>query len=322
MFEFMKILTLRVRYECLENGEMPAYLGSTIRGIMGHCIHQFYCTNEAKKCFLCEKRKECLYAQYFSSTGGEAGAVNPYTIYVHGQGKERWERGDHCVFDITLFGKAAEHAGIYLDALMAMEQRGWGRGRLRFRLLQVTDPDSERIVYTAEKIWIHNLNPRACTIAPRNAAYACLVFDTPLRIVSGGELFQKLSFDKLIQFLTRRISLLTTKYTENDPFLHSGKRISPFTTKYTDVCLEWDIDEMMRQAAAVKVVEESWREVHFSRYSMNQKGKKLELPSQTGWVLYEGDISPFVPILEIGRYLRIGKGATIGFGHYDIFYDK
>ena len=30
----------------------------------------------------------------------------------------------------------------------------------------------------------------------------------------------------------------------------------------------------------------------------------------------------FVPILEAGKFLRVGKGATIGFGHYEISYDK
>lgn len=91
MFEFMKILTLHVSYECLKGGTLPAYLGSTIRGLMGHCIHEFYCHHRNVKCFLCEERGTCQYVQCFSNTGGEAGAVNPYTIYVYGQGKEKWE---------------------------------------------------------------------------------------------------------------------------------------------------------------------------------------------------------------------------------------
>lgn len=35
MFEFIKILTLRATYECQEEGRLPSYLGSTIRGILG-----------------------------------------------------------------------------------------------------------------------------------------------------------------------------------------------------------------------------------------------------------------------------------------------
>lgn len=302
MFEFMKTLTLRARFECMEAGSLPEYLGSTIRGIMGHCIREFYCQRRNQKCFLCGERENCLYVQCFSNTGGEAGAVNPYTIYVHGQGKERWKRGDHCVFDITLFGKGAEQAGIYLDAMLAAEQKGWGAERIPFKLVQVIEPDSGKLIYAGGKSWIRNLNPKVLSIKERNASYASLIFDTPLRVVSGGELFQNLPFEVLIQFLIRRISLLTTKY--------------------TDAGLDWDTEEMLLKAAKIKTIDEEWKEVPFTRYSMNSQGGKLELPSRTGWVLYEGDLSRFVPVLEVGRYLRVGKGATIGFGHYDIFYDK
>lgn len=301
MFSYMKIIAMRAEYECLEDGLLPAYLGSTIRGILGHCIHAFYCKCENTKCFLCEEKEICLYAQCFSNTGGVAGAVNPYVLYHHGPGKEKWEKGDHCVFDLTLFGKGAEHAGIYLDALIAAEQKGWGARQLPFRLLQITDPDSQRLIYGAGKVWLRNLNPRKLSIDARNATYACLTFDTPLRIVSSGELFQSLPFDRLIRFLIRRILLITTKYTDTRP--------------------EWDIEEILTHAAAVNTVAESWREIPFTRYSMNQKDKKLALDSRMGWILYEGDLSRFVPILEAGKYIRVGKGATIGFGHYDISYD-
>lgn len=64
MFEFMKTLTLHVSYECLKGGTLPAYLGSTIRGLMGHCIHEFYCHHRNVKCF-CVKREG--HASMFSA---------------------------------------------------------------------------------------------------------------------------------------------------------------------------------------------------------------------------------------------------------------
>lgn len=302
MFEFIKTITLRAMYECQENGMLPSYLGSSIRGILGHCIRRFYCNHQEMKCFLCEEKEECIYTRCFSNTGGEAGSVNPYTIYVYGQGKEEWKKGDICKFDLTIFGKGAEQAGIYLDALIAAEQRGWGAARMAFRLVQITEPESGKLIYMGGRTWIRNLTPKAFSISERNAGAAGIFFDTPLRIVSGGELFRTLPFDVLIRFLTRRISLLTTAY--------------------TDFHLAWNEEEILTQAKKVKIVKEHWEEVPFIRYSMNQKDGKLELPAKTGWVLYEGDLSGFVPVLEVGRYLRVGKGATIGFGHYDICYDK
>ena len=93
MFEFFKLITLRAVYECQEGEELPPYLGSTIRGILGHCIREFCCEFPKLKCFCCDRRKDCLYASCFSNTGGEAGAVNPYTLYVHGEGRRSWRKG-------------------------------------------------------------------------------------------------------------------------------------------------------------------------------------------------------------------------------------
>ena len=302
MFEFINILTLRATYECQEEGRLPSYLGSTIRGILGHCIRDFCCEYPAKRCFQCEKKKGCLYVQCFSNTGGEAGAVNPYVLYVHGEGRERWKKGDLCVFDLTLLGRGGERAGVYLDALLAAEQKGWGAARLSFRLMQVIDSGSGKVIYAGGKSWIRNLSPRPLHTAGRNASYASLFFDTPLRIVSGDKLFDKLPFETFMQFLIRRISLLTKAY--------------------TDYQLEWNEEELLNKARKIKTLDEYWREIPFTRYSMNQEEGKLKLPSRTGWVLYEGDLSSFVPILEAGKFLRVGKGATIGFGHYEISYDK
>lgn len=302
MFEFMDIITLQAAYECQKDGVLPPYLGSMIRGIIGHCIRDFYCDYPEKRCFLCSKRSQCMYVRHFSNTGGEAGAINPYTIYVYGNGKQQWKKGDVCIFYLTIFGKAAAHASIYLDALRLAEEKGWGAARLPFRLVHVMNPASHTLVYAAGRSWTRNLIPTALQVEEKTVSNAYLQFDTPVRIVSGNQLFTSLSFEILIQFLTRRIALITTACTDNE--------------------IDWDAEELVKEAGKIKVLKEDWRTCPFARYSMNQKGNRLEWDTRMGWVLYEGELSKFVPILEAGKYLHIGKGATIGFGHYEIFYDR
>ena len=98
-------------------------------------------------------------------------------------------------------------------------------------------------------------------------------------------------------------------------------RFAQMTQAYTDYLMEWDQEEMLRQAAQVKTVAEHWNYLDFSRYSINSPSGKLELPARTGWALYEGDLGAFVPYLEAGRYLHVGKNTTIGFGRYELYYD-
>lgn len=302
MFQFMDIVTLRAVFEARGSGILPKYLGSTIRGILGHCIREFVCDKLQTKCFRCPQQKNCLYVSCFCSTGGAAGAVNPYVIYVHTQGKTEWKTGEVCVFDLTLFGKVAQQAGIYLDALQEAQNKEWGSSKIPFQLLQISDPITKRLIYTQGKLWLRNITPSPFSVQERQADMAMLTFDTPLRVVSGKELVEGLPFVTLVQFLTRRFSLMAKAF--------------------TDHTLEWNEKEMLQAAAKVQVVHQNWRKIPFGRYSINQKNNYLELPAQSGWILYEGELSSFTGLLEAGRLLHIGKDSTIGFGHYDIVYNK
>lgn len=302
MFDFMKVLTLRAVFRAEDAGNLPPYLGSTVRGILGHCFRKFVCDRQALKCFRCSERFDCAYVQNFASTGGEAGAVNPFAIHVLTQGKTTWEAGDVCVFELTLFGRSALQPGIYLDAIKSMEKEGWGAERLRFSFVRITDAESGRLIFAGDKMWIRNAQAHDIKICERNAGTAVIDFETPVRIVSGRKLFECLTFPMLVQFLSRRMALLAKAYGDGGP--------------------DWKEDELLLMAEDIQVVEEHWQDVNFSRYSVNQKQNRLELPSRIGWVMYEGNLGPFVPLLEAGKYFHVGKNATIGFGHYEAYYDR
>lgn len=301
MFEFLNITTLRIVFAAQRPGHLPEYLGSTIRGILGHCFREIVCSTPDIKCFECEKRYGCSYVRNFSNTGGEGGAINSFVIYPHMQGKTEWRPGDECMFDLTLLGHTAAHPEIYMDVLLRMTKKGWGAERIPFVLKRITDSDTGRLIYADGNTWLRNLVPHTMNVQVEEAKAALVVFRTPVRIVSGGELFTTLPFDVLMRFLARRLSLVTQVC--------------------TDFVMEWDQEEMFKSAKLITTAAEEWRKIDFMRFSMNQKSNRLELPAQYGWALYEGNLSPFVPYLEAGRYLQVGKNTTIGFGHYDVYYD-
>lgn len=286
---------------CLKQGTLPPYLGSTIRGVMGHCFRKFACTRSGTKCFCCDRRETCSYVRYFSNTGKEGGAINPYVIGVFNDGKTEWNKGDTCTFDLTLFGNAAEQAGIYLDALVEMERIGWGVSQLPFQLLRVSNTQTGKLIYAPGHMWIRNLSCDFLTTQDKEAKTVFISFDTPLRIVSGRKLCIVPSFEMIIQFILRRFSLMTQ--------VHTNQK------------MEWDEEKILELAGKVALLKYHLQSVNFKRYSINQKDNKLELPAIEGWAMYEGDLAGLIPILEAGKYLHIGKGSTIGFGHYETFYD-
>src|SRR5690625_535000 len=96
-------------------------------------------------------------------------------------------------------------------------------------------------------------------------------------------------------------------------------RVKLLLHAYSGVVLEWNEKAILKEARQIKTVEEDWQFIDFKRYSYTYN-RKLGLPSIMGYARYEGDITPFTPLLEIGQLIQIGKNTTHGFGHYEIYY--
>lgn len=301
MFEFMDVVTLQAVFVAEGEGNLPEYLGSTVRGVLGHCFRDFVCHTPHLKCLDCKKKEHCAFVKNFSNTGAKGGAINPFVLYVHTYGKTEWKKGDECVFDLTLFGHAALKPQIYVDALQRMGRKGWGAARIPFSLQRICDYETKKLIQLENHLYLRNLNAHFMILPKREVKSVLVVFNTPVRIVSGGRLFTSLPFALLLRFILRRFALVTEVCTDYE--------------------VEWNEEEALRDAGAIQAVEQKWKTVDFKRYSMNQKDNMLELQGQEGWVLYEGDLSRFVPLLEAGRYLHVGKNSTIGFGHYELYFD-
>lgn len=151
MFNHMKFLTLRASFSAIGEGRLPPYLGSTLRGVLGHCMREFVCDTPHLRCHLCSQRDACSYAICFCSPGNEGGAVNPYVLHARIQDKTEWKIGDLCTFDLTLIGNVTQYAGVFLDALQAMGECGWGVERIPFRLAYVIDPKENRLLFSGEE---------------------------------------------------------------------------------------------------------------------------------------------------------------------------
>lgn len=301
MFGHIKTLTLRAIYEAQGKGSLPPYLGSTIRGVIGHRLREFACHYPDMKCHLCHLAKECSYALHFCSPGNDAGAVNPYVIRPLVRDKLHWQTGDSLPFDITLIGYTADQAGLFIDALQDDKSQGWGAGRMPFRLQQIIDPLRQTLIWNDGKAWLRNCRPEPLQLGERRAHAAIVRFDSPVRLLVSQQLRRAISFADLIQSLSRRLALLSHAYT--------GHR------------LQWDEEALLEEAGKIRTAAQQWREVDFKRYSINRTNK-LALPGIEGWARYEGDLTPFTPILAAGERLHIGKNATIGFGHYSVSYDQ
>lgn len=297
--ENLKALKLRAVFRAEEDGELPPYLGSMIRGVLGHAMRNIVCIAPNVHCHLCKFAPSCDYATYFNSPGTLAGSVKPYVIYVPVQDKMNWQKGDLLSFDITFFGNTTTAAKYYVTGLLNMENYGWGANRLKFSLQKIVNLFDDTLVWSNGKIWIHHLQPCLPYTEGRVSNSVFLQFNSPTRVLVKRKLLNHLNFDHVIRAIMTRIKLL----------LHA----------YEGVVLEWNEDAILADARKIETVDEQWEFIDFKRYSYTYN-RKLSLPSITGYARYEGDITPFTPLLEIGKLIQIGKNTTHGFGNYSLYY--
>lgn len=310
MFQHIQTSKLRIIFRAAGEGRLPSYLGSTLRGILGHSFRAYSCHTSSSStpnnrnkytCHMCKEKTQCPFAQYFRSPGNDGGAVNPYVLYSLIRNKTHWISGDICIFDITLIGKVTQNVHYYLKAIEGMERIGWGAQRIPFKLEKIMDLEHDRSIFDqggwkANTPEIQGLNTN---LSIRHVSEALVIFDTPLRILEEQRLLSTLPFSVFVKSISRRLSLLSQAY--------------------TDHLIRWDEEYLKELSSCVYVSDESWEFIDFKRYSITHK-EDLSLPAIEGWVLYQGDLKPFIPLLEAGRILHVGKDTTIGFGHFDVVY--
>lgn len=301
MFEHLKLLTLRVIFEAKRSGNLPPFLGTTIRGALGHCIRGFVCQTPKVKCFVCPIASSCDYANHFNSVGNEGGAVNPFVIRMVTNNKTNWKVGDKLIFEITLIGETSDYAGLFLDAFQEMEKRGFGAERVPFELKEVTDPIRKKQIWKLGRMSLRHIQPSSLVCKEREVHSVIIKFQSPVRVQISKKVLYSLTFADIIRSISRRLALLTQAFTDKQ--------------------LSWNEEALLLAAAEVQTESHSWRLNDFKRYSMNHKDK-LHIPGIEGWARFSGNITPFTPLLEAGVRIHIGKNATHGFGSFSVFYNE
>jgi CRISPR-associated endoribonuclease Cas6 len=123
-------------------------------------------------------------------------------------------------------------------------------------------------------------------------------FLTPTRILYDSQLTIDLEFYILIRNLLRRLSLLY--------YFHCNGDSS-----------EWDFKGLIEKAKEVKVKEKKLRWYDWERYSGRQE-TMVKMVGFVGEITFEGDIEPFMFLINAGEILHVGKGTGFGLGKYEI----
>ena len=120
-------------------------------------------------------------------------------------------------------------------------------------------------------------------------------FQTPLRMKAKGDLITKLDFSTLFERLAHRLHLLSALY-------GNGMEIP-------------DCESLYQQAKEIETVEDRMHWYEWERFSPYQN-TSMRLGGLRGRIRFEGDLSPFMPYLELGEQVHVGINTSFGLGKY------
>lgn len=285
-------LPLKVFLTALQRAELPPYLGSTLRGVLGQAMLQ---TDKEACAFLYRNGEE-------SDIDTGKVVVKPYMIIPPETRIPQTviEQGEKLEFELLLFGSAAEYVSSVVSALEQLHRFGLGARRYRFDLSKILNSQTQRIIWRKGQYF-----KEAVTAAIiqgdelQNVTGAVVKICTPLRIRHGGRMVKKVSFQTLIRNITNRIIAITERY--------GG---------WAD---QKESDRLLALAEKVRIVNEEIKVEKLERYS-NRTNGKMDFSGLIGTIEYEGNLTPFVPWLYAAQRLHIGRNTTFGMGKIQVYF--
>jgi hypothetical protein len=314
----LSLLYGKYNFSCVFKTEalLPAYKGSTFRGALGWSLKNTICALKQKNCNSCIIKKECIYIKIFDPALAYANKENfknkpipnPFVIEPPLEEKRLYRKNDTFEFKILLFGKANNYLPYFIYAADKMGEIGIGekieseRGKFKLKSAAYNN----QIIYSSknENLKILKDLPDITIFKPENTLNKTrkikirikINIKTPLRIKIENHLQSELPFYFFVKAMLRRASSLISYYGD-----------TPLHIDYTDI---------IKKASNIKTVEYDIKWCDFIRYSSRQKNRMF-LGGIKGSVIYEGDLNPFIGLINFCEKTHLGKQTSFGLGQIE-----
>lgn len=286
----IRYLPLTIFLTALQRAELPPYLGSTLRGVIGQALLQ--------------TDKEACTFLYRNGEKAESRKViaKPYMVLPPKicMPQAVIEQGEQLKFEFLLFGGGVKYLSSVIAALEQIDRFGLGARRYRFELKGIVHSQTQRMVWCRGQYF---KEAATAAVVPnyelQNVTGAVIILCTPLRIRHGGQLMQTLPFQTLIRNITNRIAAIAERY---------GGWID-----------KEEAGRVLSLAENIQTVNEAFKVTQLERYS-NRINRKMDFSGLSGRIEYKGELSPFVPWLYAAQSLHIGRNTTFGMGKIQVYF--
>ena len=305
----IEFLPLRITFEAKDDGRLPPFLGSALRGALGWSLRRVSCALRRESCPSCIVRERCAYGYIIETARpdgserlpGHRDVPHPYMLEPPVPGAGEWRAGDNLSFGLVLFGRSAEYVGYLVVALRDLAQRGLGRNRLPFELtaMDVVVPHRRATAVYRPGAPLAAVRPARLidAVAGRPARdRAVLELLTPTRLTDRGSLTRRPAFHVLVRALLLRALAMRS--------LHGSADV------------DFDVRGLTELAKSAETGADDLALLRMERYSTRQDAR-VPLDGMLGRIEYCGEaVRDLWPLLEAGELLGVGKGTVFGLGRY------
>jgi hypothetical protein len=303
----LTLATYRVVFTAVERLDLPAYLGSTLRGAFGRAFRELCCPARGDEA--CPVPDSCPYHLVFETAPPpDAGALSthddvprPFVIAAPPAYAAAYPPGSEVAFDLTLIGRAREFFPHFVVTLREVDRIGRGRRAVALSRIEARQPLSgdTAVAYDAAANLVVPCDLAVtigeCAAVPTPPGPVRVRFLTQTRLKHDGAYVRRPEFQTVFRRLLGRLSSLAR--------FHCG---AP---------LDVDFRGLIEAAREVQLVRDGTQWTAWTRYSGRQD-RRMEWEGFVGAATYEGDLKPFWPYLVFGQWTHVGKGATFGLGGY------
>jgi len=294
----------------LQQTEFDSYPGHLFRSVIGKALHDMHCYKSNVDCADCALNSRCVYAILHEAPFSHDIELNfgmsktnyPKPFMMTPLIKEPFlvRKEEMLTIDVVMVGQSSGFINEVIRAFVMAGRNGIGKKRDKFELISVKNGVSEKTLFLQGDFLEREVDLVAFS-GSFEQGLCDVMFDfyTPVRLLKDKKVLNNITFCDIWKNVVKRASVFCSLY---------GGSI-----QNSDM-----IVESIEISKKVKSIESSLYFVKHERYSASQK-KSLPLSGMAGRVVFSGVDRGFLPLLNAGAFLRLGKGATSGLGKYDLF---
>lgn len=289
-------------------GWLPPWLGSAWRGLLGHALKDLACNCDLPSRTPDKHEAGCSYARIFEPSIHvhnallHSGQQAPAPYILRGEAGRTLKAGESLSVELALIGNSVTLAGLVIRALFMGAAHGLGNSKTQ---LVARSLDEIGLDGRLKRLTLAQLDATKEPPAPILATMPAwpgkvrLNFIQPVRIRIQGQYLgpEDFGFGVFFTQLLRRATLLKALYHEPDG-------------------ADPNHAHWVRTARQLSFSNTDFHPLERARYSSRQQ-QKIPMGGVIGSCWLDGEaFEPFWPLIWLGQWIGVAKGASMGLGHY------